>query len=175
MRRFVSNLHHNERVQPQSAVELIHKLVMEVSSADDRFFGAINEYFIPTIFQRPHEISLVCIGPLTNLALAFKTYDDIRDKIKEVYVMGGNYNGEFQCHSWPEAASLWFFFSFAGVGNISSSAEYNFYTDPEAAYIVLESAKCPITIVPWEACLKESVHVSMVSGTFEVIIAEQFT
>lgn len=96
MKPFVSDLDHNERVQSQSAVGLIRNLVMEVSSADDRFFVTINESFIRTKFQRPHEISLVCIGPLTNLALALKTYDDIRDKIKEVYVMGGNYNGEFQ-------------------------------------------------------------------------------
>lgn len=62
---------------------------------------------------------------------------------------------------------------FVGVGNTSSSAEYNFYTDPEAAHIVLESAKCPIVIVPWEACLKESVQISMVSERFDVIIAQQ--
>lgn len=40
-------------------------------------------------------MTLICIGPLTNLALALKTYDDIRDNVKEVYVMGGNYNGEY--------------------------------------------------------------------------------
>lgn len=62
------------------------------------------------------------------------------------------------------------FILFAGVGNISSSAEYNFYTDPEAAHIVLESTKCPITIVPWEACLAESVKISLVSGIWKIDI-----
>lgn len=53
--------------------------------------------------------------------------------------------------------------SFAGVGNATASAEYNFFSDPEAAHIVLQSAKCPITIVPWEACIEDSVKISMVS------------
>lgn len=45
--------------------------------------------------QRPNEVSLVFIGPLTNLALAIKTYDDLRDNIKEVFLMGGSHKGEF--------------------------------------------------------------------------------
>lgn len=42
----------------------------------------------------PHEISLICIGPLTNIALAIKVYPEIKDKIKEVFIMGGNHRGE---------------------------------------------------------------------------------
>lgn len=50
----------------------------------------------------------------------------------------------------------------AGVGNISSSAEYNFFADPESAYIALETLNCPITIVPWETCIAENISISMV-------------
>lgn len=109
-------------------------------------------------------MSLVCIGPLTNLALALKTYDDIRHNIKEVYVMGGNSNGAYLLFGGKKSQKSLNLFLFAGVGNVSSSAEYNFYADPEAAHIVLESVKCPITIVPWEACLAESVKISLVSA-----------
>ncbi|KAJ8966093.1 hypothetical protein NQ317_008768 [Molorchus minor] len=75
---------------------------------------------------------MICMGPLTNLALAIKLYNDLCIKIKDVWIMGGNNTA---------------------VGNITSAAEYNFYMDPEAAYIVLESLKCPIIILPWETCL----------------------
>ncbi|KAG5896290.1 hypothetical protein JTB14_008846 [Gonioctena quinquepunctata] len=85
------------------------------------------------ISNNPAEISLICVGPLTNLALAIKLYDDIADKIKDVWIMGGNHTA---------------------VGNVSCAAEYNFFVDPEAAYMVLECLKCPIMVLPWEPCLK---------------------
>lgn len=44
--------------------------------------------------ENPGEISLVCLGPLTNVALAIKVYDDFACNVKEVFLMGGNYTGE---------------------------------------------------------------------------------
>ncbi|PSN30983.1 hypothetical protein C0J52_26845 [Blattella germanica] len=41
-----------------------------------------------------------------------------------------------------------------GVGNITAAAEFNFYCDPEAAFITIHNMKCPITIFPWEAAYK---------------------
>ena len=93
--------------------------------------------------KNPKKVTLLCLGPLTNLALALKTYTEIQGNIKEVFVMGGNVSG---------------------CGNATRCAEYNFYADPESAHIVLESAKCPVTIVPWEPCMQENiVGISMVS------------
>lgn len=48
-----------------------------------------------------------------------------------------------------------------GWGNTVAGAEYNFYTDPVAAHIVLNSLKCPIAIVPIE-CKESTVNVSLV-------------
>lgn len=45
-------------------------------------------------FQHPNQISLVCLGPLTNIAMAVKVYPEIKDKIKEVFIMGGSYTGK---------------------------------------------------------------------------------
>lgn len=45
------------------------------------------------LFQHPKQISLVCVGPLTNIALALKTFPEIKENIKEVYIMGGNHKG----------------------------------------------------------------------------------
>ncbi|KAJ8920672.1 hypothetical protein NQ315_004811 [Exocentrus adspersus] len=84
----------------------------------------------------PNEIYLICIGPLTNLALALKLYEDLDSKIREVWIMGGNATA---------------------VGNTTSSAEFNFYVDPEAAYIALECLKVPIFILPWEPCLLSNI------------------
>jgi len=88
--------------------------------------------------------TMLCLGPLTNLALALKLDPTIGGHLKHLYLMGGNYQA---------------------VGNVptSFSAEYNFYKDPEAAHIVLAELGCPITAVPWEMylvhpCSKEFVE-----------------
>ncbi|KAK3581899.1 hypothetical protein CHS0354_024211 [Potamilus streckersoni] len=81
-------------------------------------------------------LSLVAIGPLTNLAMAIRLDPDFGTRLKECFIMGGNYRG---------------------VGNITASSEFNFYHDPEAAYVVLNQLNCPITIVPWETCLAHSL------------------
>jgi inosine-uridine nucleoside N-ribohydrolase len=44
-----------------------------------------------------------------------------------------------------------------GIGNIVSSAEFNFWADPEAAYVVLNTKFLkPINLVPWETCRLEA-------------------
>ncbi|XP_031628323.1 uncharacterized protein LOC116344081 [Contarinia nasturtii] len=107
----------NTLVQPKHAVEIIRDLILE----------------------HPHKISLICLAPLTNIALAIKTYPEIRDKIFEIYIMGGNIKG---------------------IGNTTSSAEFNFYVDPEAVHIVFATLKCPMTVLPWECCLEDSLFIS---------------
>jgi inosine-uridine nucleoside N-ribohydrolase len=49
------------------------------------------------------------------------------------------------------------------MGNVQSysTSEFNFFTDPEAAHIVLKEMNCPVTIVPWEVFLKEAEKVSI--------------
>ncbi|WAR05360.1 RIHA-like protein [Mya arenaria] len=46
---------------------------------------------------------------------------------------------------------------YKGKGNITVAAEFNFYFDPEAAYVVLNQLKAPITIVTWETCMEHSI------------------
>jgi purine nucleosidase len=71
-------------------------------------------------------ITLCCIGPLTNVGTALVKEPRIAGRIREIVLMGGTR---------------------AEVGNITPSAEYNMYVDPEAADIVLKSG-IAITIAP---------------------------
>ena len=63
------------------------------------------------------KITLVPIGPLTNIALLIKTHPECLDNIEEISFMGGGIS----------------------VGNVTSAAEFNIYVDPEAADIVFSS------------------------------------
>jgi purine nucleosidase len=75
-------------------------------------------------------LTLVTLGPLTNVALAIRQAPDIVGKIGRCVVMGG-------------AACT--------VGNITPAAEYNIWCDPEAARMVFLSGM-PIEMVGWELC-----------------------
>ena len=74
------------------------------------------------------EITLVPVGPLTNVAVAMRADPRIIPKIKEIFIMGGGHL----------------------VNNSSPAAEFNIWADPEAMEIVLQSG-CKITMVPLDA------------------------
>jgi len=74
--------------------------------------------------SRPGEITIVGVGPLTNIAAALKSDPGLASQIKDIVVMGGSLSG----------------------GNITPAAEFNFYVDPEAARIVFD-AGVPLTMV----------------------------
>ncbi|RWS30375.1 inosine-uridine preferring nucleoside hydrolase-like protein [Leptotrombidium deliense] len=79
--------------------------------------------------QFPERITILCMGPLTNIALAFLMEPNFFRLTKHIYILGGNVNA---------------------VGNVKPTAEFNFFLDPEATRVVLKNAVCPVTIVPWE-------------------------
>jgi purine nucleosidase len=85
-----------------------------------------SDYLIEKIMSSPGEITLVCIGPLTNLALAIRQEPRIVKNVKEVFIMGGAIRHE---------------------GNTTPLAEFNTYVDPHAAHIVFHSGM-PITLTP---------------------------
>jgi len=89
---------------------------------------------IEALRRFPGEITLVTLGPLTNLALALRLAPDIVSLVSHCYIMGG------------AAATL---------GNITPAAEYNIWVDPEAARIVFHSG-LPMTMVGWELCRGEA-------------------
>jgi len=80
------------------------------------------------------DIGIIALGPLTNLALAFRKAPDIISKIPEIILMGG-----------------------AGLTKSGRTpvAEFNIFADPEAANIVFE-AGIPTTLLPLEACFGDA-------------------
>jgi purine nucleosidase len=82
------------------------------------------DLIIQLVHAAPHEITLVPVGPLTNIALAVEKDSSIVPLVKEVILMGGSISG----------------------GNVNAAAEANIYNDPEAAQIVFQ-AGWPVTMV----------------------------
>jgi len=82
------------------------------------------DLIIEMVHAHPHEITLVPIGPLTNIALAIEKDPSIVPLVKEVVLMGGAITG----------------------GNVNASAEANIANDPEAAQVVFQ-AGWPLTMV----------------------------
>jgi inosine-uridine nucleoside N-ribohydrolase len=80
---------------------------------------------VQQVLAHPGEITLLAIGPLTNLALALQKDERIIQAVREVVVMGG---------------------AFSVRGNVTPSAEANVHADPEAAARVFD-AGWPLTLV----------------------------
>lgn len=92
------------------------------------------------IFKANKDVTLIAIGPLTNIALAILLEPDFVNWPKEMIILGGNVYG-------------------AGNVNSFSTSEFNFNVDPEAAHVVLKEMKVPVTLVPWEVVLVQVFHV----------------
>jgi inosine-uridine nucleoside N-ribohydrolase len=82
--------------------------------ADPRFGP---DLIIETIHKYPHEITLIPVGPLTNIALAVSKDPSIAALVENIVIMGGSITG----------------------GNVNGAAEANIYNDPEAAQIVFNA------------------------------------
>ncbi|VDK56345.1 unnamed protein product [Cylicostephanus goldi] len=128
-------------------LKMLLQVCDDVKSALDRSVLVLASDFVPTSeeaaalalvrLSREHpEATLVCLGPLTNVAIALKI--DPKFTFAEVFIMGGNYQG---------------------IGNVASnsSSEFNFHGDPEAASIVLSKLAEKIVMIPWEAFFIEGV------------------
>jgi purine nucleosidase len=88
------------------------------------------DFIIDTLRTQPSgSVTLAVTGPLTNIATAFETAPDIMPRVRDIVIMGG---------------------ARAEGGNITASAEYNIYADPDAAAIVFASG-CPLVVIGLDA------------------------
>lgn len=89
------------------------------------------EVLYQTIMANDDPITLVPTGSYTNIALLLKEHPDVKGKIKKIVAMGGA----------------------IGMGNMTSAAEFNVFTDPHAAEIVYQSG-IPVVMVGLDVTMK---------------------
>lgn len=97
--------------------------------------GKAVEAIVDAFGSAPGQISLVTLGPLTNIALALERRPELVAEIDHCFVMGG---------------------TGSGPGNITDKAEFNFWVDPEAAAVVLSSGMS-ITVIGWDISTTSAV------------------
>ncbi len=95
--------------------------------------GNAVRYLIDTLLAaKPQSMTIVTLGPQTNLAMALIENPEIRQGVKEIVMMGGaHFNG----------------------GNITPAAEFNVFADPHASDVVFKSG-LPITVIPLDVTHK---------------------
>ncbi len=69
------------------------------------------------LMESDEPVYIVAVGPLSNIALLLSAYPEVKSKIAAISIMGGGIN----------------------IGNVTPFSEFNFFKDPEAAYIVMNS------------------------------------
>jgi inosine-uridine nucleoside N-ribohydrolase len=90
--------------------------------------GAV-EYLVDTLRSTTEQLTLVAVGPLTNVATALTIAPSLVDAVDELVVMGGSH----------------------AIANVTASAEFNIWADPEAANVVFSSGFERLTLVPLDA------------------------
>jgi purine nucleosidase len=103
---------------------------MEVEGSSEPMAGPA--FLVRTLEEADRPITVITLGPLTNVAIALAFAPHIAGRIDRIVVMGGAVRSE---------------------GNATPAAEFNILADPEAAAIVLRSG-APVTLVPLDATMK---------------------
>jgi inosine-uridine nucleoside N-ribohydrolase len=95
------------------------------------------QFLIGEVERHPGEVTILAIGPMTNVALALRLKPAIETKIKQIVFMGGNIKS---------------------AGNASPWAEFNFWFDPEAARMVLRSRIPKKVMFALDVCSTAPLH-----------------
>jgi inosine-uridine nucleoside N-ribohydrolase len=93
---------------------------------------ASDKLLLDLVRQQPHEVTIICLGPLTAVARAFDRDPELPSLVKRVVCVGG---------AWHEP------------GNATPVAEFHFYCDPVSARQVLRSG-APLTLIPLDVTRK---------------------
>lgn len=94
------------------------------------------DLIIERVLAAPGELTLVAVGPLTNLALALRREPGIASQVREVVIMGG---------------------ALRVPGNITPTAEFNIYADPHAAHVVFK-AGWPLRLVSLDVTNQTTIN-----------------
>ena len=92
-------------------------------------------FLVHTLEEAGEAMTIITLGPLTNMAIALLSAPAAAERIERIVIMGGAVRVE---------------------GNVTPSAEFNIYADPEAAAVVLRSG-VPVTLVGLDVTMKATV------------------
>lgn len=122
---------------PRTGGSPFHGQYLDLPASRSRLQDADAVDFLIATYSRPEgrEIILVPVGPLSNVAMAMKRAPRIVENIPEIVLMGGAHE----------------------MGNVTASAEFNVWADPEAAQVVFRSGVAKLTMVPLDATHKAQV------------------
>jgi inosine-uridine nucleoside N-ribohydrolase len=104
--------------------------------------GAVEFLYDQLTADEPGEVAVVALGPLTNIAQLLWERPFALEQAKNIIVMGGAVNAP---------------------GNVTPKAEFNIYSDPVAAEVVLASG-LPITLVDLAACRQVGISREQAMG-----------
>ncbi len=107
-------------------------------------------FIVQAVMENPGEVTIVALGPLTNIAQAIRAKPEFATNVKQLVIMGG------AIASLPD-----------GAGNITPNAEFNFWVDPEAARVTLRSG-IPIELSPLNVSRKSA----LTKDWYEKMVAE---
>ncbi|MBG0767488.1 MAG: nucleoside hydrolase [Spirochaetaceae bacterium] len=96
---------------------------------------------IRLVHTYPHEITIISVGPLTDLALAMQKDSEVAHIAKQIIIMGGSFS----------------------AGNVTDFAEFNIYADPEAAQIVFSSG-ANLVLFPLDCTRQVTLSPSRLEG-----------
>lgn len=137
---------------------LIHNAAMSQQQGAVEFSGAFAtppereskataiEAMARIIESAPGEVTILAIGPLTNVAILLRLRPDLETRIASIVIMGGNVRVP---------------------GNATAAAEFNFWFDPEAAQAVLRSAIPRKVLFALDVCNK----IKLTKATFDQVVA----
>ena len=136
-RPLVKAPHYAEHVHGKNGMNnYVYKNNDKMELLDKTFLQA----YYDEITKAEKPVIIAAVGPLTNIANLLLSYPQIKDKIKYITIMGGGLKG----------------------GNTTIAAEFNFYADPEAAKIVMESG-LPIIMAGLDVTEKTVVSLDLIN------------
>jgi purine nucleosidase len=126
----VKSFDHATEVHGESGLGDVDVPAVDLGSVAD---GGV-EYIVETVRAAPGEVTLLCLGPLTNVALALAREPELPALVDEVWVMGGAVEHR---------------------GNVTPAAEFNFWVDPDAARRVVR--ELDVHLVDWGLTVRDGV------------------
>ena len=125
------------------------------NSLDDIDIEIENEHAVLAMIRLakkyPKQITLITLGPMTNLALANQIDQTFFDNVARIVSMGGLLDS---------------------LGNVTPVTEFNFYNDPDSVHVVLTKSKCDLTLVPWDTAFSHRIPWVQLSRLLPLLFIE---